>query len=469
MSRPEPTPDEIAALLQVEHLLDARWPETKIQPSTARISALLEMLGSPQSGYPSIHIAGTNGKTSVARIIDALLIALSRRTGRTTSPHLQSAVERIAIDGEPISPARYVEVYREVEPFVQMVDQQSEAAGGPRMSKFEVLTAMAFAAFADAPVDVAVVEVGMGGRWDATNVVNAPVAVITPIGIDHADYLGDTVSEIAAEKAGIITRQPDDLIPTDTVAVIGRQAAEAMEVLLAQAVRADAAVAREDSEFAVLSRQVAIGGQLLELQGLGGVYSEIFLPLHGEHQAHNAVLALAAVEAFFGAGTDRQLDIDAVRAGFAAVASPGRLERLRSAPTVFIDAAHNPAGAAALADALQTEFDFRFLVAVVSVMGDKDVDGILAALEPAFDQIVVTHNGSPRALDVEALALRAEERFGPERVIRAATLPDAIETATAVVEDSGGGSEGLSGAGMVITGSVVTAGAARTLFGRDPQ
>ncbi|KUI27231.1 dihydrofolate synthase [Mycobacterium sp. IS-1742] len=469
MTRPEPTPDEIAALLQVEHLLDARWPETRIEPTTARISALLEMLGSPQRGYPSIHIAGTNGKTSVARMIDALLTALSRRTGRTTSPHLQSAVERIAIDGEPISPGRYVEVYREIEPFVQMVDEQSEAAGGPRLSKFEVLTAMAFAAFADAPVDVAVVEVGMGGRWDATNVVNAPVAVITPIGIDHADYLGDTIAGIAGEKAGIITRQPDDLVPTDTVAVIGRQAPEAMEVLLAEAVRADAAVAREDSEFAVLSRQVAVGGQLLELQGLGGVYPEIFLPLHGEHQAHNAVLALAAVEAFFGAGAERQLDLDAVRAGFAAAASPGRLERLRSAPTVFVDAAHNPAGAAALADALQTEFDFRFLVAVVSVMGDKDVDGILAALEPAFDQIVVTHNGSPRALDVEALAVRAEERFGPERVIRAATLPDAIETATAVVEDSGGDGEGLSGAGMVITGSVVTAGAARTLFGRDPQ
>ncbi|BBY15132.1 bifunctional tetrahydrofolate synthase/dihydrofolate synthase [Mycolicibacterium litorale] len=469
MTRPEPTPDEIAALLQVEHLLDTRWPETKIEPSTARISALLEMLGSPQRGYPSIHIAGTNGKTSVARMVDALLTAMSRRTGRTTSPHLQSAVERIAIDGEPISPARYVEVYREIEPFVLMVDEQSEAAGGPRLSKFEVLTAMAFAAFADAPVDVAVVEVGLGGRWDATNVVNAPVAVITPIGIDHADYLGDTLGEIAGEKAGIITRQPDDLVPTDTVAVIGRQAPEAMEVLLAQAVRADAAVAREDSEFAVLSRQVAIGGQLLELQGLGGVYPEIFLPLHGEHQAHNAVVALAAVEAFFGAGADRQLDLDAVRAGFAAAASPGRLERMRSAPTVFLDAAHNPAGAAALADALQSEFDFRFLVGVVSVMGDKDVDGILAALEPAFDQIVVTHNGSPRALEVEALAVRAEERFGPERVIRAATLPDAIETATAVVEDSGGDGEGLSGAGIVITGSVVTAGAARTLFGRDPQ
>jgi dihydrofolate synthase/folylpolyglutamate synthase len=427
-----PTPDEIASLLQVEHLLDQRWPETKLEPSTARISALMEMLGSPQLGYPSIHIAGTNGKTSVARMVDALLTALHRRTGRTTSPHLQSAVERISIDGRPISPAQYVETYREIEPFVQLVDQQSEAAGGPAMSKFEVVTGMAFAAFADAPVDVAVVEVGLGGRWDATNVVNAPVAVITPIGVDHAEYLGDTIAEIAGEKAGIINKQEDDLVPTDTVAIIGRQVPEAMEVLLAQAVRVDAAVAREDSEFAVLGRQIAVGGQMLELQGLGGVYSDIFLPLHGEHQAHNAVVALAAVEAFFGA-------------------------------------AHNPGGAAALAAALQEEFDFRFLVGVVSVMADKDVDGILTALEPVFDQIVVTHNGSPRALDVEALALRAEERFGPERVITAATMPDAIETATALVEESGDEVEGFGGAGAVITGSVVTAGAARTLFGRDPE
>ena len=464
-----PTPDEIAALLQVEHLLDQRWPETKLEPSTARISALLELLGSPQRGYPAIHIAGTNGKTSVARMVDALLTALHRRTGRTISPHLQSAVERISIDGRPISPATYVDTYREIEPFVQLVDQQSEAAGGPRLSKFEVVTAMAFAAFADAPIDVAVVEVGLGGRWDATNVVNAPVTVVTPIGVDHAEYLGDTIADIAAEKAGIITKQHDDLVPTETVAVIGRQPPEAMEVLLAQAVRADAAVAREDSEFAVLGRRVAVGGQLLELQGLGGLYPEVLLPLHGEHQAHNAILALAAVEAFFGAGAQRQLDVEAVRAGFAAVTSPGRLERMRSAPTVFIDAAHNPAGAAALAQALQEEFDFRFLVGVVSVMGDKDVDGILAALEPVFDQIVVTHNGSPRALDVEALALLAEQRFGPERVLATATLPDAIETATALVEEAGSEGELFGGAGMVITGSVVTAGAARTLFGKDPQ
>jgi dihydrofolate synthase / folylpolyglutamate synthase len=473
MSQPVPTPDEIAALLQVEHLLDQRWPETKLEPSTARISALMELLGSPQRAYPSIHIAGTNGKTSVARMVDALLTALHRRTGRTTSPHLQSAVERISIDDKPISPAQYVATYREIEPFVELVDKQSEAGllgrAGPRLSKFEVVTAMAFAAFADAPIDVAVVEVGMGGRWDATNVVNAPVSVITPIGVDHADYLGDTIAEIAAEKAGIITKQADDLVPTDTVAVIARQVPEAMEVLLAESVRADAAVAREGSEFAVLGRQVAVGGQLLELQGLGGVYTDIFLPLHGEHQAHNAVVALAAVEAFFGAGAQRQLDVDAVRAGFAAATSPGRLERLRSAPTVFIDAAHNPAGAAALAQALAEEFDFRFLVGVISVMADKDVDGILAALEPVFDQVVVTHNGSPRALDVETLAIRAEERFGPERVVTAATLPDAIESATALVEESGYEGEGFSGAGMVITGSVVTAGAARSLFGRDPQ
>ncbi|AYE96906.1 dihydrofolate synthase [Mycobacterium paragordonae] len=462
-----PTPDEIASLLQVEHLLDQRWPETRIEPSLTRISALMDLLGSPQLSYPSIHIAGTNGKTSVARMIDALITALQQRTGRTTSPHLQSAVERISIDGEPITPAQYVDTYREIEPFVHMVDQQSQADGGPAMSKFEVLTAMAFAAFADAPVDVAVVEVGMGGSWDATNVLNAPVAVITPISVDHVDYLGADIAGIAKEKAGIITRAPEG--SPDTVAVIGRQVPEVMDVLLAQTVRADAAVARQDSEFAVLGRQVAIGGQLLQLQGLGGVYPDIFLPLHGEHQAHNASLALAAVEAFFGAGAQRQLDVDAVRAGFAAVTSPGRLERMRSAPTVFIDAAHNPAGAAALAQTLADEFDFRTLVGVVAVLADKDVDGILAALEPVFDSVVVTHNGSPRALDVETLATAAQERFGPDRVIPADNLRDAIDAATALVDAADQEDEMYSGTGIVITGSVVTAGAARTLFGRDPQ
>lgn len=463
----DPSPDEIAALLQVEHLLDQRWPETKIEPSLTRITALLDVLGSPQRNYPCIHIAGTNGKTSVARMVDALLTALHQRTGRTTSPHLQSAVERIAIDNRPISPARYVETYREIEPFVQMIDAQSQAgalgAPGPAMSKFEVLTAMAFAAFSDAPVDIAVIETGMGGRWDATNVIDAPVAVITTIGIDHAEYLGGTIAEIAAEKAGIISGPHSG---AETVAVIGAQSPEAMEVLLAQSIRADAAVAREGSEFAVLDRQIAVGGQVVELQGLGGVYREVFLPLHGEHQAHNAVIALAAVEAFFGAGAQRQLDVDAVRAGFATVTSPGRLERMRSAPAVFVDAAHNPAGAEALARTLADEFDFRYVVGVLAVLDGKDVTGILGALESVFDRLVVTENGSPRAMDVESLALRAEDVFGPDRVVRAAGLPDAIETATALVEEECGG---YSGAGIVITGSVVTAGAARTLFGKDPR
>lgn len=478
MSEPlssEPSPDEIAALLQIEYLLDQRWPETKIEPSTDRIVALMELLGSPQRAYPCIHVAGTNGKTSVTRMIDALLTALHRRTGRTTSPHLQSAVERIAIDGQPISPAKYVEIYSEIEPFVELVDKQSQEQGGPAMSKFEVLVAMAFVAFADAPVDIAVVEVGLGGRWDATNIIDAPVAVVTPIGIDHVEFLGPDLASIANEKAGIIKRHKLDAMTgeagADTVAVIAQQQPEAMEMLLRQTVEADAAVAREGSEFAVLSRQVAVGGQLLELQGLGGVYPEIFLPLHGEHQAHNAAVALAAVEAFFGAGADRQLDIEAIRSGFSSVIIPGRLERVRSAPAVFLDAAHNPHGAAALAETLQSEFDFRRLVGVISVMGDKDVAGILGALEPAFDEIVVTHNGSPRAMETDALAGIALEIFGEDRVVVAPTLLDAVETATAMVEEAAedGGAEGFSGTGIVITGSVVTAGAARTLFGKDPQ
>lgn len=469
------TPDEIAALHQVEHLLDQRWPETKLEPSSARISALMQLLGSPQLSYPCIHIAGTNGKTSVTRMVDALLTALQQRTGRISSPHLQSVVERIAIDNRSISPARYVEIYREIEPLVQIIDAQSQAGQlgpvGPAMSKFEVLTAMAFAAFADAPVDIGVIEVGMGGRWDATNVIEAPVAVITPISFDHAEYLGNTIGDIAAEKAGIISGphklsefSEEDL---STVAIIGRQADEAMSVVLEHAMRAEAYVAREDSEFAVLNRRVAVGGQIVDMQGLGGVYSDIFLPLHGEHQAHNAVVALAAVEAFFGAGASRQLDIDTVRAGFSAVTSPGRLERMRSGPTVFIDAAHNPSGANALAQALVSEFDFRFLVCVLSVMGDKDVAGILAALEPVCDQLIVTHNGSPRALEVDALALQAEQIFSPQQVMRVAALPDAVDTAIALAKEHSG--DDGAGAGIVITGSVMTAGAARTLFNKDPQ
>ncbi|WP_408637376.1 bifunctional tetrahydrofolate synthase/dihydrofolate synthase [Nocardia aurea] len=459
---------DLAEMALVEAELDKRWPETKIEPSLARIAALMDLLGSPQQNYPSIHIAGTNGKTSVTRMIDALLTALHRRTGRITSPHLQLATERISIDNHPITPAAYVETYRELQPYVELIDRQSAEADGPAMSKFEVLTAMGFAAFAEAPVDVAIVETGLGGTWDATNVVDGQVAVITPIGLDHTDFLGNDLATIAGEKAGIIKRAPESLVPRDTVAVIAQQEPEAMDVLLRRAVEVDAAVAREGAEFRVLARRIAVGGQQIELQGLGGVYDEIFLPLHGEHQARNAALALAAVEAFFGAGASRQLDIEAVRAGFANVASPGRMERMRSAPTIFIDAAHNPAGARALAATLTSEFDFRKLVGVVGVLADKDAAGILEALEPVFDEIVVTDNGSPRAMDVDSLANLAVQRFGDERVVTAETLPDAVETAIAIAEEVGEAGEMVSGAGVVVTGSVVTAGAARALFGKDP-
>ncbi len=463
-----PSPVDLAEMALVEAELDKRWPETKIEPSLTRIATLMDLLGNPQNNYPAIHIAGTNGKTSVTRMIDALLTALHRRTGRITSPHLQLATERISIDNAPISPADYVATYHELAPYIGMIDQRSAESDGPAMSKFEVLTGMAYAAFAEAPVDVAVVETGMGGTWDATNVIDAQVAVITPIGLDHTEYLGPDLESIAKEKAGIIKRAPEALIPTDTVAVIAEQEPEVMDVLLRRAVAEDAAVAREGAEFRVLERGVAVGGQLLTLQGLGGVYDEIFLPLHGEHQARNAALALAAVEAFFGAGADRQLDIEAVRTGFATVSSPGRMERMRNAPTIFVDAAHNPAGAQALAATLTGEFDFRKLVGVVAVLADKDAAGILDALEPVFDEIVVTSNGSPRAMDVDALADLAVQRFGDERVITADILPDALESAIALAEQAGDEGDVISGAGVVVTGSVVTAGAARALFGKAP-
>ncbi|MDF0528747.1 bifunctional folylpolyglutamate synthase/dihydrofolate synthase [Tsukamurella sp. 8F] len=463
-------PDDLAELRAVEAALDERWPETRIEPSLTRISALMQLLGSPQDAYPSIHVAGTNGKSSTTRMIDSLLTAFSRRTGRITSPHLQLATERIAIDGKPISPRTYIDTYRELEPFVDLVDQQSAAAGGPAMSKFEVLTAMAYVAFAEAPVDVAVVEVGLGGRWDATNVITGEVAVVMPVGLDHTDMLGTDIATIAGEKAGIIKPARERLVPQDTVAVLAEQDPAAMDVLLRQAVEADAAVAREGAEFAVLDRRVAVGGQLLTLQGLGGVYDEVFLPLHGAHQAHNAAVALAAVEAFFGAGADRRIDLDTVREGFAKTESPGRLERVRSAPTVLLDAAHNPHGARALAETLTSEFDFRRLVGVLSVLGDKDAAGILAELEPVMDTVVVTQNGSPRALEVEALADLAREYFGEDRVVEAPTMLDAVETAVALADEDAesGDPAATSGTGVVITGSVVTAGVARTLFGKEP-
>ncbi|GAB1513730.1 bifunctional tetrahydrofolate synthase/dihydrofolate synthase [Actinophytocola sp. KF-1] len=441
-------------LRQVESELNTRWPETKIEPTLARIRLLVDLLGDPHKAYPVLHVAGTNGKSSVTRMIDALLTRIGLRTGRYTSPHLQLVTERIAVDNAPISPERYVEVYRDIEPYIAMIDRGSDVP----MSKFEVLTGMAFAAFADAPVDAAVVEVGLGGTWDATNVADGKVAIVTPVNIDHVEFLGSEITGIAAEKAGIIKQ--------GSIALIAEQKPEVAEVLLRRAVEVDATVARAGLEFGVLRRDVAVGGQMLKLQGLGGAYDEIFLPLHGPHQANNAALALAAVEAFFGAGAQRMLDPDAIREGFASVTVPGRLERVRSAPTVFVDAAHNPHGAQALAEALDADFSFRNLVGVVGVMADKDVSGILSALEPVFHELVVTTNSSERAMPAEELGELATEIFGPDRVDVRPRLDDAIETAIALAEADA--EEPPSGVGVVVTGSVVTAGEARALLGRPP-
>lgn len=445
-------PETDRALRAVEEELAGRWGETKLDPSVTRIAALMDVLGEPQRAYPSIHITGTNGKTSTARMIEALLGALDLRTGRYTSPHVQSITERISLDGAPITAERFIETYEDVKPYVEMVDAQQPY----RLSFFEVMTGMAYAAFADAPVDVAVVEVGMGGTWDATNVIDGSVAVVTPIALDHTDRLGSTPAEIAGEKSGVIKQ--------GATVILAQQPVDAAQVMLKKAVEVDATVAREGMEFGVVSREIAVGGQLLTLRGLGGEYDTVFLPLYGAHQAHNAAVALAAVEAFFGIGAEqaRGLDIEAVRKAFASVLSPGRLEVVRSSPTVVLDAAHNPAGARAAAEGVSEAFSFSRLIGVVGASDGKDVRGLLEAFEPVFAEVVVTRNSSARAMDADALAAVAVEVFGQDRVQVEPRLDDALEAAITLAEEEAE----YAGAGVLVTGSVITVGEARLLLGR---
>jgi dihydrofolate synthase / folylpolyglutamate synthase len=446
-----------ADLARVRAELRERWPESRLDPTLDRIRMLVDLLGDPQRSYPVIHVAGTNGKTTTTRIIDALLRGFGLRVGRFTSPDLASVTERISLDGEPVSDRLFVATYQDIRPYLELVDKDQPHA----LSYFEVLTAMGFAAFADAPVDVAVVEVGLGGSWDSTNVADGRIAVITPIGLDHMAYLGDTLGQIAAEKAGIIK--------PGSIAVLAGQENEAAEVLVRRAIEVGATVAREGAEFGVVDRAIAVGGQVLTLQGLAGTYDELFLPLHGAHQAQNAVVALAAVEAFIGVGADTGImNIDVVREAMLGVSSPGRLEVVRGAPTVIVDAAHNPHGMTATVAALEESFSFRRLVGVVAVLADKDATGMLSLLEPVLDEIVVTENSSPRGLPADDLAALAVQVFGPDRVVVEPRLDDAIEAAVQLAEE---GEEQIGGSGVLVTGSVVTAGEARTLLGagRRPQ
>jgi len=434
--------------------LDSRWPESIIEPSLSRIASVTELLGDPQRAYPVIQVAGTNGKTSTARMIEALLRSHGLRTGLFTSPHLVDARERIRLDGEPISEERLVETWADIEPYIHLVDKNSVESGGVRLSYFEALTAVAYAAFADSPVDVAVIEVGMGGTWDATSVAAAKVAVITPIGLDHAEYLGDTITQIAGEKAGIIA--------PGCTAISQLQTDEAMDVLMRRASDTEILLLVEGREFGIVDREIAVGGQVVTLRGLRGDYDEIFLPFFGEHQASNASSALVAVEAFLGSG-DEPLDVDVIREGFAMAETTGRLHAVRLDPTVLVDAAHNPHGARALAAAIKDSFTFDHLIGVVGVLGDKDVAGVLEALEPVLDAVVLTSPASPRALPVEELAAIAEDLFGGKEVMVEPDLLDAVDRAMSIVESH----DDAGGSGVLITGSVVLVGDALRLFARQ--
>ncbi len=417
-------------------------------PDLARMTDLMDLLGSPQRAYPAIHLTGTNGKTSTARMTDALLRAHGLRTGRYTSPHLQGFTERICLDGAPITAERLGQLWDEVAPYIHLVDDRHPEA----LTFFEVGTALAFAAFADAPVDVAVVEVGLGGTWDATNVLDAQIAVIGTVDLDHTDLLGDDVGAIAAEKAGIVHG--------GATVVSAAQSPEAARAVLARVAQTGARLIAEGVGAQVLDRRLAVGGQLLALQTPAATYEDVLLPLHGAHQGRNALLALCAVEAFLGG---RPLDSGVVREGFANADSPGRLEVIRTSPTVLLDGAHNPAGARALAAALDEAFDFRRLVAVVGVLADKDTVGLLEAISPHLDHLVATEPDSARALPAEDLAAIGRDMLDPDDVSLASSLADALDLAFALADEDG---EFVGGVGVLVTGSLVTVGQARALLSR---
>jgi dihydrofolate synthase/folylpolyglutamate synthase len=400
-----------------------------------------------------IHVAGTNGKTSTARIAESLLRAHGLRTGLFTSPHLHSVRERIAVDGQGVSAAAFVEAWEQVGPICELVDRKATGAGQKPMTFFEVLTVLGFVIFADAPVDVAVIEVGLGGTWDATNVVNSNVQVITPIARDHEAWLGTDLRDIAREKAGIIKSD----------AVIAAQRGEVAQVLEEAVIAAGATALWQDVSFGVVSREMAVGGQVVTIRTVAGEYRDLFLPLHGPHQASNAALALTAVELLL-AGPDAALAEAVVRESLEKVTSPGRLELVRNSPTVRVDAAHNVAGAQALVEALDEFYPSR-LVGLVGILNDKDAEGILGVLEPILTMVVVSRSSSPRAMDVDRLAEIARAVFGPDRVEAIESLDEALARAMDLAEQDTGENPGALATSVIATGSVTIAAEVRILLG----
>ena len=441
--------DDLERLDAIEKALLNRWPETRIAPSLDRIAALADALGSPQLSYPTIHIAGTNGKTTTTRLIDSLCFQLGMRTGRFTSPHLESFLERISINGEPISPEGMIATYNDIALYLDLIDSRMPN----KLSFFESMCALAFVAFAEFPVDVGIFECGMGGEWDSTNVINADVSVITPIGFDHMEYLGDTLEKIALTKSGIIKE--------GSFAVLARQEPEVAQVLMHKSAQVDATPIREGIEYAVKNRALAVGGQLISIAGVYGEYNDLFLPLHGAHQAANAATAIAAVEVFAG---ESKLDEEVVREALVNATSPGRCEIIMRNPTVIIDAAHNPHGAQSLKKTISEEFDFESIIGVVAPMGDKDVDGILEELESVIGRLIVSKNSSHRAAELSELKSIADGIFGNDRVTAIESLQEALVKAIEQAKLDNGVSD--SNTAVLVAGSVVTAGEARGIIRR---
>jgi len=420
----------------------ARTGESNPQPRLDATRKAVELLGDPHRAYPIIHVTGTNGKTSTSRIIESILRATGLRTGLVTSPHLERVNERIVIDGEPVDDQRFADGWDDVKPFIEMVDAELAAKDEPALTFFEALTVLSFAIFADAPVDVAVIEVGMGGEWDSTNVADGSVAVFTPIDLDHTRRLGDTVDEIARTKSGIIK--------DGAIVVTAQQRADAAARLVEAAVAHGATIHAEGEDFGLQKSVPGVGGQLITVQGRAGRYEEVFLPIYGEHQAHNAALAIAAVESFLGDGSVA-LDADLLAQGLGEATSPGRLQLLGIEPTVLIDAAHNPHGATALVEAVRANFNFEEIAVVVGVLGDKDVDGILAPLATIATRFYVTASASDRAIEADELAERAEQATDPDRVIAVSDPVEAVELAREWADEG-------TGRGVLVTGSITILG-----------
>ena len=418
--------------------LSNRFPENKINPSLDRILMAMDLMGQPQNNFKTIHIAGTNGKTSTSRMIERLLRSLDLKTGLFISPHLIHPRERIEINGQIISEIRFQEIFDEVNPYIEIIDQKFQDSP---MTFFEVLTAMGFLAFSDEPIDVLSLEVGMGGRWDSTNVVTPEVSVITSIGLDHQEFLGSSIKEIAYEKAGIIKEN----IPV----VISTQVKDANQVLNEVAANKNSPILRESIEFDVLERTVGIGGQQLNIATPLGTYQDLFLPLYGKFQASNAACALTAVETFLG----KKLEAELVQEAFAEFKSPARLQIVKRNPTVLIDAAHNISGVQNTLEAILETFKFENKILIIGFMKDKDIDEMLNLLKGFAQDVVVTEANTVRAISSKDLLNKVNSiaNFSKE-IFEQKNSKNALDLAVEIAKRKSGSS------GVIVLGSIALAG-----------